>query len=80
MKNLLSNAIKYTPSGGRVLLRARRENGAMRLAVATAPLQAASLRPVAPIPYTAANAATAAMPATVATAAMTKRRRRALRS
>jgi PAS domain S-box-containing protein len=33
MKNLLSNAIKYTPTGGRVLLRARRENGAMRLDV-----------------------------------------------
>jgi len=33
MKNLLSNAIKYTPSGGRVLLRAERANGAMRLDV-----------------------------------------------
>ena len=33
MKNLLANAIKYTPPGGRVLLRGRRENGSLRLDV-----------------------------------------------
>jgi two-component system, sensor histidine kinase len=33
MRNLLSNAIKYTPSGGRVLLRAGRESGSVRLDV-----------------------------------------------
>jgi PAS domain S-box-containing protein len=33
MKNLLSNAIKYTPPGGRVLVRGRRENGSLRLDV-----------------------------------------------
>jgi PAS domain S-box-containing protein len=32
-KNLLSNAIKYTAAGGRVLLRARRENDSVRLDV-----------------------------------------------
>ena len=33
MKNLLSNAIKYTESGGRVLLRGRSDNGAVRVDV-----------------------------------------------
>jgi signal transduction histidine kinase len=33
MLNLLSNAVKFTPDGGRVDVRARRENGAVEVAV-----------------------------------------------
>lgn len=33
LRNLVSNAIRYTPSGGRVLLGARRRDGALRLDV-----------------------------------------------